>query len=124
MERVLEVALVLLVGAMLTPQFVSWRDLWFVPVLFLAVRPIACCWARRDDGIGKVQRGLICWFGIRGIGSIYYLMYAVGHGVPPEIAARLVSLTLCVIAASVVVHGISAAPLMKWYHARGRATAA
>jgi NhaP-type Na+/H+ or K+/H+ antiporter len=123
MERVLEVALVLLVGAMLTPQFVSWRDLWFVPVLFLAVRPIAVLLGAPGRRIGKVQRGLICWFGIRGIGSIYYLMYAVGHGVPPEIAARLVSLTLCVIAASVVVHGISAAPLMKWYHARAQATA-
>ncbi|CAA9257669.1 MAG: sodium/hydrogen exchanger [uncultured Chthoniobacterales bacterium] len=123
MERVLEVGLVLLVGAMLTPQFVAWRDLWFVPVLFLVVRPMAVLLGAPGRHIGKVQRGLICWFGIRGIGSIYYLMYAVGHGLPPEIAARLVSLTLCVIAASVVVHGISAAPLMKWYHARRRVKA-
>ena len=120
MERVLEVGLVLLVGAMLTPQFVSWRDLWFVPVLFLVIRPLAVLLGAQGKHVGQIQRGLICWFGIRGIGSVYYLMYAVGHGVPPEIATRLVSLTLCVIAVSVVVHGISAAPLMKWYHARGR----
>lgn len=120
MERVLEVALVLLVGAMLTPQFVSWRDLWFVPVLFIVVRPIAVLLGAPGKHIGKIQRGLICWFGIRGIGSIYYLMYAVGHGVAPEVASRLVSLTFCVISVSVIVHGVSAAPLMKWYHRRGR----
>jgi sodium/hydrogen antiporter len=120
MERVLEVGLVLLVGAMLTPAIVSWRDLWFVPVLFLVVRPIAVLLGATGRQIGTTQRSLVCWFGIRGIGSIYYLMYAVAHGVPPEIASRLVSLTLCVIAVSVVVHGASAAPLMKWYHRRGR----
>ncbi|MBA3882516.1 MAG: cation:proton antiporter [Chthoniobacterales bacterium] len=124
MERVLEVALVLLVGAMLTPQFVSWRDLWLVPVLFLVVRPIAVLLGTPGRQIGPTQRGLICWFGIRGIGSLYYLMYAVTHGVPAEMATRLISLTLCVIAVSVVVHGVSAAPLMKWYHARGRRKAA
>ena len=123
MERVLEVALVLLVGTMLTPQFANWRDLWFVPVLFLVVRPVAVLAGASGRHIGRVQRGLICWFGVRGIGSIYYLMYAVGRGVPAEMAARLVSLTLCVISVSVVVHGISAAPLMTWYRARGRARA-
>jgi NhaP-type Na+/H+ or K+/H+ antiporter len=74
--------------------------------------------------VGSVQRGLICWFGIRGIGSLYYLMYAVNHGLPQDLALRLISLTLCVIAVSVVVHGISVTPLMKWYHDRGAAKAA
>jgi NhaP-type Na+/H+ or K+/H+ antiporter len=124
MERVLEVGLVLLVGAMLTPEFVSWRDLWFAPVLFLVIRPLAVFLGGSGKHVGRVQRGLICWFGIRGIGSVYYLMYSLGQGVPQELATRLVSLTLCVISVSVVAHGISAAPLMKWYRARGRALAA
>ena len=121
MERVLEVGLVLLVGAMLAPGIVSWRDLWFVPLLFLVVRPLAVMIGTPTKQIGHVRRALICWFGIRGIGSVYYLMYAVGHGVPPEIASRLVSITIGVIAVSVVLHGISAAPLMKWYHKRAQA---
>lgn len=120
MERVVEVGLVLLVGAILTPQLVSWRDLWFAPVLFLVVRPVAVLLGAPGGGIGTIQRGMICWFGIRGIGSIYYLMYAVGQGIPTEIATRLISLTLCVVSASVVIHGISAAPLMRWYHRLGR----
>ncbi len=50
-----------------------------------------------------------------GIGSIYYLMYAVNQGLDPELAQRLMSLTLTVVASSIVVHGITVTPLMSWY---------
>ena len=55
------------------------------------------------------------WFGIRGVGSIYYLMYAIEHGVPEPIAQRLTALTLTTVACSIIVHGISVAPLMRRY---------
>jgi NhaP-type Na+/H+ or K+/H+ antiporter len=48
-------------------------------------------------------------------------MYAVNHGLPEDLSLRLISLTLSVIAFSVIVHGISVTPLMKWYHSRGSA---
>jgi NhaP-type Na+/H+ or K+/H+ antiporter len=67
-----------------------------------------------------MQRLLICWFGVRGIGSMYYLMYAISHGVSREAATPLVALTLTVIAVSVMLHGISVTPLMKWYSTRMR----
>ena len=117
-ERVLEVAVVLLIGTMLTWAFAALNEIWFVAVLFFIIRPIAVLIGTAGRHIGWVQRGLIGWFGIRGIGSLYYLMFSVSHGVPPEIAVRLISLTLCVMTVSIVVHGISAMPLMKWYHAR------
>ena len=121
-ERVLEVAVVLLIGTMLTWAFAALNEIWFVAVLFFVIRPIAVLIGTAGRHIGWMQRGLIGWFGIRGIGSLYYLMFAVTHGVPPEIAARLTSLTICVITVSIVVHGISAMPLMKWYHARRAAS--
>lgn len=52
------------------------------------------------------------WFGIRGIGSIYYLMYAINHGLPRALAQEIIALTLRIAAVSVVVHGISVSPLM------------
>lgn len=69
------------------------------------------------------RRLLIAWFGIRGIGSLYYLAYAVNHGLPEELAARLTALTLTTIAVSIVVHGITVTPFMNWYHQKtaGRA---
>jgi NhaP-type Na+/H+ or K+/H+ antiporter len=118
LERIVEVAVVLLVGAMLTPEVVDWADVWFVAVLFLVIRPVAVLLGAPGKRITLVQQGFICWFGIRGIASLYYLAYAITHGVPHEIAGRLVSITLIVVAASVLVHGISVTPLMKWYRAR------
>ena len=69
------------------------------------------------------QRGLMAWFGIRGIGSLYYLMYAINHGLAPELASRLTALTLSVVVVSIVAHGISVTPLMSFYErarSRGR----
>ena len=121
MERVMEVGVVLLIGAMLTPRFIPLHELWFVAVLFFLIRPVAVLLGAGRRKVGPLQRGLICWFGIRGIGSLYYLMYAVNHGLPEDLSLRLISLTLCVIAVSVIVHGISVTPLMKWYHVRSGA---
>ena len=118
MDRVLEVGVVLLIGAMLAPRFIPWHELWFVAVLFFLIRPIAVLVGARGRKVGAIQRGMICWFGIRGIGSLYYLMYAVNQGLPEEVTTRLISLTFCVIAVSVIVHGISVTPLMMWYHGR------
>jgi NhaP-type Na+/H+ or K+/H+ antiporter len=117
-ERILEVALVLLVGAMLAPEFIDLANFWFVPMLLLAIRPLAVYLGLAGIAVERKQHALMSWFGIRGIGSLYYLMYALSHGVPEEIARPLVSLTLWVIAASVFVHGISVTPLMHWYKPR------
>ena len=52
------------------------------------------------------------WFGVRGIGSLYYLMYAIQHGLPEELAVELIHLTLIVVALSILVDGISTKPIM------------
>ncbi len=62
----------------------------------------------------------MAWFGIRGIGSIYYLMYAITHGLEPALANRLMAITLAVVVASVVFHGVSVTPLMLRYERRKR----
>ena len=43
------------------------------------------------------------WFGIRGIGSIYYLMYAISHDIESTLAKQLLSITIAVVVASIVV---------------------
>ena len=66
-------------------------------------------------------------FGIRGIGSLYYLCYALHHGLPAELAPRLTALTLAVVAVSIIVHGLSVTPLMTFYgtwQTRARAASA
>jgi sodium/hydrogen antiporter len=61
------------------------------------------------------QRVLSAWFGIRGIGSLYYLMYALTHGVEKGLAQQLVAIAAITVAVSILVHGISVTPLMGRY---------
>jgi NhaP-type Na+/H+ or K+/H+ antiporter len=118
LERIGEVVLVLLLGGMLTWGFLPTMALWFVPVLFFLIRPLAVQISLLGSKTSPTQRGLISWFGIRGIGSIYYLMYALYHGVPESLARPLTGLTFATVAASIFVHGISVTPLMKRYQSK------
>ena len=115
LERIGEVAIVILVGGMLFVGGVSPTALWFAPLLFLVIRPLSVLIGTIGGGSRPVQRGLMCWFGVRGIGSLYYLMFAVERGLPEPLANQLTDLTLSVIALSVLLHGMSVTPLMTWY---------
>jgi NhaP-type Na+/H+ or K+/H+ antiporter len=92
-----------------------------VPLLVLAVRPLATRVGLIGSGLKWPRRALVGWFGVRGAGSVYYLAFAITHGLPEPLAGELTRLTLTVVAASVVLHGVSATPLMTLYgRMRGR----
>ena len=55
---------------------------------------------------------MVGWFGVRGIGSLYYLMYAIQHGLPENVALELIQMTLIVVTTSILIHGASVKPLM------------
>lgn len=117
-ERLAEVAVVLLIGA--TLSWVQWRwdlVLFALAVLFV-VRPLTVYLLIRRDDVGEHQRRLIAWFGIRGVGSVYYLTFALGFGVDPAWAHPLASAVFLTIAASIVLHGVTATPLMERYYRR------
>lgn len=118
LERIGEVVVVVLIGGMLATVRVPLVALWFVPLLFLIIRPLAVTLSLLGSRTSPLQRGLMAWFGIRGIGSVYYLMYAISHGLVPAQAILLAQLTLITIATSAVVHGISVTPLMHYYSQR------
>ena len=117
LESFAEVAIVLVVGVLLATVEFRFDILWFVPLLFLVIRPIAVAIGLLGTDAKPAQRRLMGWFGIRGIGSLYYLLYAISHGIQPELAQQLLSVTLVVIVASVIAHGISVTPLMNRYEA-------
>ena len=117
LESFAEVAIVLAVGVLLATVKFRFEMLWFVPLLFLVIRPAAVAIGLLGTDAKPAQRRLMAWFGIRGIGSLYYLLYAINHGIRSELAQQLLSITLAVIVASVIAHGISVTPLMKRYEA-------
>ena len=118
LESFVEVGIVLAVGMLLATVEFEPDVLWFVPVLFLLVRPLAVYAGLIGTQVSGSQRNLMSWFGIRGIGSLYYLLYAINHDIQSALAERLLSITLAVIVASIIVHGISVTPLMQHYEVR------
>jgi sodium/hydrogen antiporter len=118
LEGFAEVAIVLAVGALIAVVPFRWEVLWFTPLLFLVIRPAAVYVGVLGTAVQGQQRRLMAWFGIRGIGSIYYLAYAIRHDISHDLAQRLLSLTIAVVVASVIAHGVSVTPLMNKYEER------
>ena len=110
-ERLLEVMLVVLVGVLLAPHWDA-RAVPLALLLFLIIRPIATQLLLLGTPTTGTQRWLIGWFGIRGIGSLYYLSYAITHGLPPSVVADIAGVTISVVALSILIHGITARPLL------------
>jgi len=121
LERLAEITLVLILGAMLTTNYMAIECLWFAPLLFFVIRPAAVFIGTIGCKATRLQRVLIAWFGIRGIGSLYYLLFAIQHGVDGVLADQLTAITLTTVAASILVHGLSVTPIMNLYERRKKA---
>lgn len=113
LERLSELVLILLIGGMLFLDSWSWRGLALALFLFFVARPLSVAIGLAGTRTSWRVRGLVGWFGVRGIGSLFYLMFAIQHGLPEELAVELIHLTLVVITLSILFHGISVKPVLK-----------
>jgi NhaP-type Na+/H+ or K+/H+ antiporter len=113
-ERSMEVFIVTLLGVVL-PLHWDWHALPVAAALFLLIRPASVLLMPWGALLGGHQRLLLGWFGIRGIGSLYYLFYALNHDLAPDIAVSSTNLTLSVVALSILVHGLTTQPLLAHY---------
>ncbi len=126
LERIAEMGMMIMIGNVLSTvsmsaPLITWRTAALVLALFVAIRPAAVEVALLGSRAKPVERRMMSWFGIRGIGTVYYLAYALENGRSEDIAP-LAPYALAVVTASVFVHGMSATPLMKSYR-RARAAA-
>jgi NhaP-type Na+/H+ or K+/H+ antiporter len=136
LERLLTLVVLLLLGVAISGGLLdalSWRAAVVGIALLMVVRPLTAWIALRTgsrrkhevdgEGLGPRERLATAFFGIRGIGSIYYLAYATGHE-HFEGANTLWSTVAFVIAVSVVLHGVTATPVMRWLDDHRTAAAA
>ncbi|MDM7944357.1 MAG: cation:proton antiporter [Hydrogenophaga sp.] len=119
-ERLSELVLVLLLGGSLYLDSWSWAAVALALFLFFVARPLSVSIGLLGTRVVSPVRGMTAWFGVRGIGSLYYLMYAIQHGLPEDTSIQLMQLTLIVVTLSIVLHGISVKPLMHLVWERGR----
>jgi NhaP-type Na+/H+ or K+/H+ antiporter len=113
-ERSMEVLLITLLGAALSLYW-DWQAIGLGLVLFCIIRPLSV-WVLVSKRLMNVpQKALVSWFGIRGIGTLYYLCYALAHGLPANTVHTTISMTLSVVALSILLHGVSIQPLLERY---------
>lgn len=121
LERLMEALTVLVLGVLLAGLRPGWREIVFALLLIAVLRPISVLAVVRGRSLPASQRRMLAWFGIRGIGSLFYLVFALEQGVGGEIGAQLITATLVCVGLSIVLHGMSSTPLMNAYHRRRKA---
>lgn len=106
-ERIAVIVLLLLfAGSLLSNTFaaVDWRTVAVGACVVFVVRPLAGLAALVRTDVATTNRVIIAGFGVRGIGSIYYLAYALRQGdfAGAELLWATVGSTIVI---SIVVHG-------------------
>ncbi len=85
-----------------------------VPLLLLVVRPLAVFAALFGSGRPRGERLFLAWFGVRGIGSLYYVAFAVSVGtLGAENDVDVVWTAIVCVLCSIVAHGVTGAPFAK-----------
>ncbi len=123
LERLLTLGVLLLLGSALTDTLLGnlpWQGAVVGVLLVLVIRPVCGLAALRvgwggdrirDRDLTAKEELATAWFGVRGVGSLYYLAYAARQTDFPHIA-QLWATVGFTIAFSVLVHGITATPVM------------
>ena len=114
-ERLLMMFLLVLFGGMVAHAgLLDAADRWtvlFVAATLLIARPLAGLVSLGRSRLPWREKLVISFFGIRGMGSIYYLAFALNHARFPE-PARLWSVVGSVVLSSIVLHGITVTPAL------------
>jgi NhaP-type Na+/H+ or K+/H+ antiporter len=90
----------------------TWRDALLVAILLLVARPLLAFISLLGTPHPFASKAATAFFGIRGIGTLYYLIYALQKASFPE-APRIIALAGAAVFGSIVLHGITATPVMR-----------
>lgn len=115
LERLLTVVILVLLGGAIARgllEGIGWAELLVALAFLLLVRPLGGWVSLLGGKTGPRERIALSFFGIRGIGSLYYLAYALGKGEFDGQAQWLWSFVGLVVALSIVIHGATTSPLM------------
>lgn len=122
-ERLLTAAILFLVGGFVARgglAALTWRGAVLALLLLLVIRPVVGFLSQRPGAGEPRERMVTAFFGIRGVGSFFYLAHALAHqdfGVPATELWATVTFTVLV---SVVLHGTAAAPVVNHLDRRAR----
>jgi NhaP-type Na+/H+ or K+/H+ antiporter len=118
-ERLAMMALLTLFGGALVSGLlaaVTWLDIAVAAAILLVVRPLSGWIGLLGYAAPLGEKLTLSFFGIRGVGSIYYLAYglnAMSEAMSNPAAERLWGLVGLVVLFSILIHGLSVTPIMR-----------
>lgn len=109
LEHALTSILLVALGAVLPIlwPYLEWSHVAIGLALIFAIRPAAAWLSLVGTDLRKRERLIVAFYGVRGIGSIYYLAYA-GHHVELVNEEHLWATIAFTILASTIIHGLTA----------------
>jgi NhaP-type Na+/H+ or K+/H+ antiporter len=113
-ERLLMMLVLVLLGGAVAGGLLdslTWKEIAFGLALVFIIRPLAGWIGLVGSPHSWRERAVVAFFGIRGLGSFYYLAYGLNHGNFHR-WDRLWAITGFVVLCSILVHGVTATPLM------------
>jgi NhaP-type Na+/H+ or K+/H+ antiporter len=127
MERLLIVVILILLGGAIAGgllKALTWPGAMLGLLLVLVLRPIGgMLTLARSPRVNIAERAVISFFGIRGIGSVFYIAFALEHANFPQ-SRELWAILAFTMLLSITLHGVMATPVMNWLDRRhGRKTA-
>jgi sodium/hydrogen antiporter len=117
-EKLMEVGIILLLGSLLRiePMVRFAGEILIVATLLIfIIRPLGAWISTLGSSLNPTRRLLYGWFGIRGLGSLYYLSYAFSKGLSGDIGEKTAWIVYFTVVISIILYGISTTPLMNWY---------
>jgi NhaP-type Na+/H+ or K+/H+ antiporter len=115
MERILVAVLMFLIGAYIASGVLApltWESVAVALAVIFLVRPLAGMISFAGHPLPRWDKWVLSFYGIRGIGSLYYLAYAMHQADFPH-AKELWAVVILILVISVIVHGLSAKPAME-----------
>lgn len=109
-ERLLTALILLLLGGALVSgllEGIGWREVVFGAIFVLLVRPLAGWAALLGTRLPRRERWGIAVFGVRGVGSLYYLAFALNEA-SFQTERTLWSIVALIVTLSILLHGLSA----------------
>lgn len=114
-ERIAMMVLLLLFGGAVVSGLLaglSWVDVVIALAVLLVIRPLAGLIGLIGLKAATSEKLTLAFFGIRGVGSIYYLAYALNHA-PFHGAQRLWGIVGLIVLLSILLHGLTVTPVMR-----------
>jgi sodium/hydrogen antiporter len=118
-EKFGELAVILLLGSMLTVDGLGapgWAGWGLALLVVFVLRPLTVNLALLGSRLQRPgERAFLAWFGVRGVGTLFYVAAATALGALGGEEARTITWTaVAVVIVSIVLHGVTAGPLNRW----------